>query len=78
MARSANGRSSIFEGSDGYWHGWVTVGVKADGSPDRRHRRGKTRAAVTKKVQELERQRNEGTVSKTGQVPSEVFSPGIC
>jgi len=30
-ARRPNRRSSIYLGKDGLWHGWVTVGVKADG-----------------------------------------------
>ena len=52
--RRPNRRSSIYLGKDGLWHGWVTVGVRADGSPDRRHRKGKTEAEVTRKVRELE------------------------
>ncbi len=35
--RQPNGASSIYLGSDGKWHGRVTVGVKANGEPDRRH-----------------------------------------
>lgn len=62
--RSPNLRSSIYQGPDGRWHGWVTVGIKDDGSPDRRHRRGRTEAEVTRKVQDLERKRNEGTAGK--------------
>jgi hypothetical protein len=45
--RKPNLRSSIYCAPDGSWHGWVTVGIKDDGSPDRRHRRGKTEAEVT-------------------------------
>ncbi|MGO9294448.1 MAG: hypothetical protein ACLP52_11355 [Streptosporangiaceae bacterium] len=52
------------------WHGWVTVGVKPDGSPDRRHRKGKTEAEVTRKVRELEGQRETGYVSRPGRVPT--------
>ena len=37
--RKPNKRSSIYLGSDGWWHGWVTIGIKDDGSPDRRHRK---------------------------------------
>ena len=51
--RKPNGRSSIYEGSDGRWHGWVTMGVKEDGSPDRRHRTGATETEVTNKVRKL-------------------------
>lgn len=65
--RNADGRSSIFLGTDGGWHGWVTVGVKDNGRPDRRHRRGRTKADVTAKVRKLERERDEGKVRKAGQ-----------
>jgi hypothetical protein len=33
MARKPNGRSSIFLGKDGKWHGWVTMGVKTTALP---------------------------------------------
>ncbi|MEO3874000.1 tyrosine-type recombinase/integrase [Nonomuraea sp. B12E4] len=69
-ARKPNGRSSIFLGKDGLWHGWVTVGIKPDGSPDRRHRKGKTEAEVTRKVRELENQRESGRVNKAGRAPT--------
>jgi integrase len=66
--RNANGRSSIYQSeTDGGWHGWVTVGVKDNGKPDRRHVRGKDQDEVTRKVQELERSRDEGRVRKAGQ-----------
>jgi hypothetical protein len=68
--RRPNRRSSISLGKDGIWHGWVTVGVKADGSADRRHRKGRTEAEVTRKVRELESQRESGYVSKPGRAPS--------
>ena len=47
--RRPNQRSSIYLGKDGFWHGWVTIGVRADGSPDRRHRMGKTEAEIDAK-----------------------------
>ncbi|MEV4159290.1 tyrosine-type recombinase/integrase [Nonomuraea dietziae] len=68
--RRPNGRSSIYLGKDGVWHGWVTVGIKPDGSPDRRHRKGVSEAEVTRKVRELERQRESGNVNKPGRVPT--------
>ncbi len=49
MGRRPNGASSIYRGSDGDWHGRVTVGAKADGKPDRRHVRGKTEAIVIRR-----------------------------
>ncbi|MGH9108673.1 MAG: VWA domain-containing protein [Acidimicrobiales bacterium] len=58
-SRASNGRSSIHESSDG-WHGWVSMGEGPDGRPQRRHVRGQTRAAVTKRVRALEKIRDEG------------------
>ncbi|MGK3091245.1 tyrosine-type recombinase/integrase [Streptomyces sp. WAC01490] len=66
-SRQPNGASSIYLGKDGRWHGRVTVGVKDDGTPDRRHVSRKTRTEVTKVVRELERQRDTGVVRKAGQ-----------
>jgi integrase len=58
VPRKPNGASSIYQGKDGSWHGRVTVGIKDDGSPDRRHMRGKSEAIVTRKVRALVRQRH--------------------
>ncbi|NEA72729.1 tyrosine-type recombinase/integrase [Streptomyces sp. SID13588] len=66
-SRQPNGASSIFQDKNGRWHGYVTVGVKDDGKPDRRHISRKTRPDVTRAVRELERQRDKGAVRKTGQ-----------
>lgn len=65
--RQPNGASSIYLGTDGKWHGRVTVGVRPDGKPDRRHVERKTRAEVTEAVRALEQQRKAGTVRKIGQ-----------
>ncbi|MGZ9931198.1 tyrosine-type recombinase/integrase [Streptomyces sp. NC-S4] len=64
--RQPNGRSSIYLGKDGKWHGRVTVGVRDDGSPDRRHVERKTRAEVTSAVRKLEKEREAKTVRKPG------------
>ncbi|MFP3119205.1 tyrosine-type recombinase/integrase [Streptomyces sp. Iso 434] len=64
--RQPNGASSIYFGKDGKWHGRVTVGVRDDGKPDRRHIERKTRAEVTKAVRELEKARDSGRVRKLG------------
>jgi integrase len=64
--RAPNGASSIYEGKNGRWHGRVTMGVRDDGKPDRRHVERKTRAEVTRAVRDLERQRDSGRVRKTG------------
>ncbi|MFD6415844.1 tyrosine-type recombinase/integrase [Streptomyces sp. NPDC060194] len=68
--RKANMESSIYLGSDGWWHGRVTMGVKNDGSPDRRHRRARTKTEVRRKVKELEKLRDEGRAPKAGRVPT--------
>jgi integrase len=68
--RKPNLRSSIYLGRDGKWHGWVTMGIRSDGIPDRRHRTGKTEAEVTRKVRELEGKRDAGKTSRPGRVPT--------
>lgn len=65
-SRNDNGRSSIYEGKDGYWHGRVTVGVLDNGKPDRRHVMSKSRATIARKVSELEKAREAGTATKPG------------
>ena len=65
MARTPNLASSIYLGKDGYWHGRVTVGVRDNGSPDRRHVMG-TRADVTRKVRALEKERDGGSLRRAG------------
>jgi integrase len=68
--RASNGRSSVYRGKDGSWHGRVTMGVKDDGRPDRRHVRGRTEGEVTRKVQQLERQRDKGHAANAGRPPT--------
>jgi integrase len=45
---------TIYQGSDGRWHGWVPVGTRPDGSPDRRQRTGKTKTECEARVRDLE------------------------
>ncbi|MGW4944515.1 tyrosine-type recombinase/integrase [Actinoplanes sp. NPDC004185] len=66
MGRKANGESTIYLGKDGKWHGRVTMGIKDDGSPDRRHVERKTEKEVTREVRSLERERDSGNVRKAG------------
>ncbi|MGQ0846132.1 MAG: tyrosine-type recombinase/integrase [Sporichthyaceae bacterium] len=66
--RRPNGASSIYQGADGKWHGRVTVGVRDDGRPDRRHVERNTQAEVIRAVRELERARDGGQVRKAGRV----------
>lgn len=65
--RAPNGASSIYLGKDARWHGRVTMGVKDDGSPERRHIERKTEAEVIAAVRALERERETGTVRKAGE-----------
>jgi len=64
--RTPNLRSSIYLGADGRWQGYVTLGVKDDVSPTAATAVGKTQAEVTRKVQELERKRDQGKADKPG------------
>lgn len=68
--RKPDGRSSIYKGSDGRWHGRVTMGVLNDGRPDRRHVTAKNEKEVTKKVRELEAKRDAGKIDKPGRPPT--------
>ncbi|MET9241075.1 site-specific integrase [Nonomuraea sp. NPDC003709] len=67
MGRKPNGASSVYLGKDGYWHGRVTVGVKDDGKPDRRHVMVKSQAEAIRRVRALEKERDGGKVRKAGQ-----------
>ncbi|MGH3916360.1 MAG: tyrosine-type recombinase/integrase [Pseudonocardiaceae bacterium] len=66
--RAPNGASTIYHGKDGRWHGRVTVGVRDDGTPDRRHIERKTEAEVIRAVRNMERERDSGKVRRPGRV----------
>ncbi|WP_338682158.1 site-specific integrase [Streptomyces acidiscabies] len=68
--KKANLESSIYLGSDGWWHGRVTMGVKDDGKPDRRHRRARTENEVKRKVRALEDLRDRARAPKAGRKPT--------
>lgn len=68
--RKANGRSSIYLGKDGHWHGYVSMGTKDNGKTDRRHVQGPTEKAVTAKVTALEKKRDAGSITTAGKVPA--------
>ena len=65
-SRNPNRASSVYLGSDGSWHGCVTVGYRDDGALNRRHLRGQSKSAVVQKVRELEKIRDQGRVSRVG------------
>jgi integrase len=69
-SRKPNMESSIYLGEEGRWHGRVTMGIKSDGSPDRRHRSGRTEAEVKRKVKALEKLRDAGRAPKAGRIPT--------
>lgn len=56
----------ITQGTDGLWHAWLTVGTKANGRPDQRHVKRKTKADVEARIDELLDQVRKGAVVKPG------------
>jgi integrase len=65
--RAPNGRSSVyFSEYDKKWHGRVTVGIREDGSPDRRHVKRATHGEVLVEVRRIERERDSGKTRKAG------------
>jgi integrase len=64
--RAPNGASTIYQGKDGKWHGRVTMGVRDDGKPDRRHIERKTESEVIEAVRKLEKERDSGKSRKAG------------
>lgn len=57
-------------GPDGLFHAKVTVGRRADGRLDRRHRSGKSEKDVQHKLRELLREVEAGRTPKTGKAPT--------
>jgi integrase len=65
--RAPNQASTVyFSEYDRRWHGRVTVGVRDDGSPDRRHVKRKKESDAIRAVRKLEELRNRGTVHAPG------------
>lgn len=64
--RNPNSASSVYLGKDGRWHGRVSVGIRDDGRPDRRHVTGQSKAVVVKKVRALERLRDTARTPAAG------------
>lgn len=78
--RRRNGESTCYLGSDGRWHGRVSVGLKPDGSPDRRHVSGYEQDTVLEKIRKLQALRDAGKAVVPARVPlGRVFkaSPGL-
>lgn len=73
MPRRRNERPvsvTIFEGADGRWHGYLLVGRKPNGKPDRRHRSGRTHDECERKLRDLEDEMARGRVAKPGRAPT--------
>ncbi|HEX2903441.1 MAG TPA: site-specific integrase [Jatrophihabitans sp.] len=60
--RSDGEGTDITKGSDGRWHAYLSVGTKPDGSRDRRHLSGRTRADVAAQLRQLQKQKETGLV----------------
>lgn len=67
---AAETTSSKYRGSDGRWHGRVTMGMRPDGRPDRKHVTRATKAELDRAVRELERSRDTGQYAWTGADPT--------
>ena len=61
-----DGRSTIYRGADGLWHGRVSMGLTDQGRKDRRHVSSKSKTVVTEKVAELERARMTDWLRSSG------------
>ena len=68
--RSPNGEAKVYKGADGYYHGRVLMGIKEDGSEDRRHVMYRDEADAIKEARRLEKLRDAGLVAKAGRVPT--------
>ncbi len=64
--RAPNQASSVYRGTDGRWHGRVSMGVRDDGRPDRRHVTAVTEREALDKVRDLERARDSGQIVGIG------------
>lgn len=76
--RTANGRSSIYLGADGRWHGRVTMGSDpSTGKAIRRHVTARTQSEVARKVRDLEKARDLGGTGGSKQTVSEYLKTWI-
>jgi integrase len=62
-------QTRMFLGSDGQWHAFIPVGLKANGSADRRHRQAPTQEELTKKVLEVEQTVERGDIVLAARSP---------
>ena len=62
--------ASTYRGSDGRWHARVTMGLRPDGSLDRKHLSRRTKIELDKAVRTLERTRDNGQYRWTAADPT--------
>lgn len=68
--RKANRESTVYLGSDGFWHGRIVMGYNSDGSVDRRHVMRKNEEDARKQLDKLTKERDSGAKTKPGRVPT--------
>lgn len=61
MARQPKGRPAIYQGSDGLYHTFITVGTKPDGTPDRKHIKRKSAEQVAAALEETLKRLRQGS-----------------
>jgi integrase len=62
----ADATPTPYKGKDGLWHVFAPMGSRADGRPDRKHLRRKTRREVVQAQRRLEEQRDRGEYIHSG------------
>ncbi|MCU1635777.1 MAG: hypothetical protein JWQ68_1016 [Cryobacterium sp.] len=62
----ADATPTPYKGKDGLWHVFASMGSRADGRPDRKHLRRKTRREVVQAQRRLEEQRDRGEYIHSG------------
>ncbi len=60
MSKRSNGEATYRQRKNGLWEGRIVVGYKADGSPNRLSRYGKTKKEVIKKINKLKSEVESG------------------
>lgn len=61
MPRQPKGRPSIYQGEDGKYHTYLTVGTNRDGTPKRKHIKRSSSAGVADEIDEVLKRVKQGT-----------------
>ncbi len=69
-SRATDTTASRYKAADGRWHAKVTMGLRPDGTVDRRHVSRKTKTELEKAVRALERSRDTGAFVWTADDPT--------